>query len=181
MDIEKIIDEVIQAEGGYVCDPSDSGGATCFGITETVARANGFYGNMRDLPLSTAKTIYRNRYYYEPKFDQVAVLTPKVAAELTDMGVNMGVNFAKTTLQESLNLLNRQGEDYKDISEDGSIGKETLAALALLLAKRGEDLILKTLILLRGAKYLAICKSNPTQEKFLVGWISNRVHLYCKD
>ena len=29
------VDHVIEIEGGFVDDPSDSGGATCYGITET--------------------------------------------------------------------------------------------------------------------------------------------------
>lgn len=59
MNIEQFLNELIQREGGYVNDPTDRGGATKYGITEAVARANGFKGNMRDLPLDTAKAIYK--------------------------------------------------------------------------------------------------------------------------
>lgn len=36
---DKIINEIIRVEGGYVNDPRDSGGETNFGITVAVARA----------------------------------------------------------------------------------------------------------------------------------------------
>lgn len=59
MNIEQYLDELIKREGGYVNNPADRGGATKYGITEAVARANGFKGSMRDLPLDVAKAIYR--------------------------------------------------------------------------------------------------------------------------
>lgn len=174
--VDKVIDDILVAEGGYVNDSSDAGGETMYGITAVVAKANGYYGPMKSLPRATAIQIYKNRYWFEPKFDRVAILSEKVAAELADMGVNMGTKAAAVALQECLNLLNRQGKDYVDIKEDGTLGQGTLAVLASLLSKRGEDLLLKALIINRGARYLAIAKNNPVQEDFLIGWITNRVH-----
>jgi len=174
--VDKIIDDILVAEGGYVNDKNDAGGATNYGITEVVARANGYFGAIKDMPKSFAVQVYKNRYWLEPKFDRVAMLSEKVAAELVDMGVNMGTKAAAVALQECLNLLNRQGKDYVDIKEDGALGPGTLSVLATLLAKRGEDLLLKALIINRGARYLSIAKNNPVQEDFLVGWITNRVH-----
>lgn len=49
-------------------DPSDKGGETNYGITVATARANGYKGAMRDLPLQTAKDIYRNEYLVKPGF-----------------------------------------------------------------------------------------------------------------
>ena len=179
MDIEKIIDGIIAAEGGYVNDPKDAGGATRYGITEAVAKANGYQGDMKELPMIFARQVYKNQYYLTPKFDQVGAIAPEVAAELIDIGVNMGTGFAKTTLQGALNFLNRQGSDYKDIAEDGGIGAGTIAALTALVARRGmagQKMLLKTIIIMRGARYLAICKGNPVQEDFLYGWLDSRVH-----
>ena len=63
MDIAALIDEVIAREGGYGHHPADRGGATNFGITEAVARANGYAGDMRRLPRAFAETIYRRLYW----------------------------------------------------------------------------------------------------------------------
>lgn len=182
--VDKIIDAILVAEGGYVNDASDAGGATRYGVTETVARQNGYYGDMKQFPDSLARQIYKNQYYLVPKFDKVAVLSPVVAAELTDCGVNCGTGFAKGILQSALNLLNRQGKDYADIKEDGDIGTGTLTALGAFLSKRGksgEDLLLKLLCIMRGARYVEICKARIQNEDFLAGWLTNRIHLKTGD
>lgn len=104
MNIEKYLDELIQREGGYVNNPADRGGATKYGITEAVARANGFKGNMRDLPLDVAKAIYRKQYWIEPRFDQVNTLSSAVAEELLDTGVNLRYQLCKTTFTACFEL-----------------------------------------------------------------------------
>ena len=50
IDTDALIDAVIDREGGYVNHTADRGGATCWGITEAVARAQGHAGAMRELP-----------------------------------------------------------------------------------------------------------------------------------
>ncbi|MFX8421989.1 glycosyl hydrolase 108 family protein, partial [Acinetobacter baumannii] len=71
MNIEQYLDELIKREGGYVNNPADRGGATKYGITQAVARTNGFKGSMKDLPLDVAKAIYKKQYWTAPRFDQV--------------------------------------------------------------------------------------------------------------
>ena len=60
---EKIINEIIRVEGGYVNDPRDSGGETNFGITVAVARANGYNGRMDCMPRDVAFDIYSAKYW----------------------------------------------------------------------------------------------------------------------
>jgi lysozyme family protein len=88
--IDTLLDGLLQREGGYVNNPADRGGPTNYGITEQVARAFGYAGDMRSLPRSTALEIYRRQYWAGPGFDQVALRYPALAAELFDTGVNMG-------------------------------------------------------------------------------------------
>ena len=57
MNIEQFLNELIRREGGYVNNPADRGGATKYGITEAVARQNGYKGHMKDLPESLARDI----------------------------------------------------------------------------------------------------------------------------
>ena len=90
MNFEPIIDAILRAEQGYVDHPDDRGGPTNHGITLAVARANGYDGDMRDLPVSLAREIYRRRYIVAPAFDKVAAINAEIAAELIDTGVNMG-------------------------------------------------------------------------------------------
>jgi len=179
MNIEQYLDDLIKREGGYVNNPADRGGATKFGITEAVARTNGFKASMKDLPLEVAKSIYRKQYWISPRFDQVNVISSLVAEELLDTGVNCGTGFAKPLLQRALNLLNNQGKaGFPDLEVDGVYGSVTLNALKTLLAKRGkegEKVLLRVLNIMQGQRYIEICERNPSQEQFFYGWIRNRI------
>lgn len=184
MDIDGLIDALIEREGGFVNHPSDRGGATKFGITEAVARANGYRGAMRDLPRDEAAAIYRRLYWLRPRFDQVARRSDAVAAELFDTGVNMGPAVATTFLQRALSALNRERKDYPDLVPDGRIGPATLAALDRFLELRGpstspgsngESVLLKALDALQGERYLRLAERRPANEAFLYGWLANRL------
>jgi lysozyme family protein len=176
--IDELLEGLLAREGGYVNNPADRGGATNYGITEAVARANGFAADMRQLPRETAKSIYRRIYWERPRFDQVAARAPHVAAELFDTGVNMGPSVAATFLQRLLTALNRCGSDYPDLIVDGRIGQATLFALDKFLHLRGgagETVLLHALNALQGERYVRLAERTPSQEKFLYGWLANRL------
>jgi lysozyme family protein len=178
-EIEVLLEGLIEREGGYVNNPSDKGGPTCFGITEAVARANGYDGPMSQLPRQTAVAIYRRLYWERPSFSLVNEIAPQVAAELFDTGVNMGPSVAATFLQRSLTALNRNGRDYPDLTPDGRIGDGTLRALKVFLTVRGqasgEIVLLHALNALQGERYLRLAETRPANEQFLYGWLANRV------
>ena len=178
MNIDKLIDDVIRREGGYVDHPNDRGGPTNWGITQQVARAYGYLGDMRALPRSAAATIYESRYWTGPKFDQAAAICPPIGDELFDTGINMGVATAGRFLQRALNVLNRQASDYPDVGTDGAVGPMTLAALKGYMEKRGTaggEVLRKAIDGLQCARYVEIAEGNPSQESFTYGWIANRV------
>ncbi len=178
MTIDPLIDAVLDREGGYSDHPADRGGETNYGITVAVARGNGYDGAMRDLPLGTARAIYRRLYWLAPRFDAVATHAPLVAAELFDTGVNMGPSVAVAFLQRALNALNRGASDYPDMPVDGIIGDRTLAALAAFLARRGaagERVLIKAIEALQGERYVALAEHRPANEAFLYGWLANRI------
>jgi lysozyme family protein len=178
MTIDTLIDELIDREGHYTDHPADRGGPTHYGITQAVARANGWNGSMRHLPRAVAAAIYRKLYWAAPGFDQVGRSAPAIAAELFDTGVNMGPKVAATFLQRALNALNRGARDYADIAVDGRVGPATLAALRGFLKERGpagEAVLLKALEALQGERYLRLAESRPANEAFLYGWLANRI------
>ncbi|WP_375194719.1 glycoside hydrolase family 108 protein [Sphingobium sp.] len=178
MDISSLIDEVIAREGGYSNHPADRGGPTNFGITQIVARSNGYMGDMRLLPRSVAEAIYRRLYWEKPGYAFVAELAPMVAEELFDTAVNMGPGTASGFLQRALNALNRNQSDYPDLKVDQSVGARTLGALGAFLklrGKAGEKVLLKALEALQGERYLALAESRPANEAFLYGWLANRI------
>jgi lysozyme family protein len=175
---DRLIDELIEREGGYVNHLADKGGPTRFGITEAVARAHGYSGPMSLLPRDEAAAIYRRLYWLRPRFDEVARRAPKVAAELFDTGANMGPAVATTFLQRALTALNRNGKDYPDLVPDGRAGPRTLAALDGFLEARGrtggETVLLRALEALQGERYLRLAERRPANEAFLYGWLANR-------
>lgn len=178
MSIDALIDAVIGREGGYSDHPADRGGPTRWGITQQVARAYGYAGDMKVLDRTLAAEIYRKQYYTGPGFHNIAAVYPKVGEELFDTGVNMGPGTAATFLQRALNALNRGASDYPDIGADGRIGPMTVAALKAYAQKRGEDgqaVLLRALDGLQAARYIDLAERNKSQEAFLYGWLANRV------
>lgn len=179
VDVDTLIDGLIEREGGYVANSADKGGPTCFGITQAVARANGYAGPMQQLPRSEAVGIYRRLYWLRPGLDEVAKRCPRIAAELFDTGVNMGPAVAVTFLQRALTALNRNTKDYPDLTPDGRVGPATLAALEAFLKIRGqssgETVLLRALEALQGERYLRLAERRPANEAFLYGWLANRI------
>jgi lysozyme family protein len=179
--IERLINHIIDVEGEYVYHENDKGGPTRWGITEAVARANGYNGAMKALPREFAFEVIANKYYFKPHFSMIAEISPRIAEELTDTGVNMGPARASMFLQRCLNAFNRQGKDYADIAVDGAIGRNTVKTLKAYLDKRGkeggEEVLLTALNCLQGEKYIAIAEHDHKQEDFLFGWLKNRVYL----
>ena len=178
MTIDTLIEAVIGREGGYSNHPADRGGPTRWGVTEAVARANGYRGDMQVLPRDEAVAIYKRLYWQRPGFDRVAAHAPLIAAELFDTGINMGPATATGFLKRALNALNRNEADYDDVDATPIIDDATIAALTAFIAKRGqggEAVLLKALEALQGERYVRLAETRPANEAFLYGWLANRV------
>jgi len=169
-----------KAEGGYVDDPNDSGGATNWGVTERVARAHGYTGDMRDLPKEKATEIAKKAYWDVMYLDQIAELSEDIALEIFDTGFNAGTSRAGKFLQRAVNVFNRRGVDYDDIVVDGAVGPNTAKALKAFLDKRGDDgevVIMRALNALQGEFYIALAERREKDETFVYGWFSHRVEM----
>ncbi|MFS6935306.1 glycoside hydrolase family 108 protein [Klebsiella oxytoca] len=170
---DQIFNAILEKEGGYVNNPNDKGGPTNWGITQAVARAHGYNGDMRNLTRQQALNILEADYWYGPRFDQVSAVSPDIAAELCDTGVNMGPAVAARFLQRVLNVMNNQGGLYPDIAIDGQIGPRTIAALNSYLISRGSTstrVMLKALNSLQGARYIDLSEQRPANKTFTFGW-----------
>lgn len=191
---KSIITDIIAVEGGYVNHPSDLGGETNFGITFTTANkvsnkkmlvAMGWDGKMRNLTQPMAYAIYDVEFWTKLNLDAIFEISPFLADKLFDLGVNVGKARAAKWLQQALNVFNRKGTDYKDITVDGGIGNETLTALKAFIKVRGKDRVIKTLlkalITRQGAHYQDIALDNPKNETFMLGWferLDRHIELY---
>lgn len=171
-------ERVIGVEGRYSNNPADSGGETMFGITAAVARANGYAGPMRSMPIDFAKKVYRSEYWDALRLDAIADIAPRLAHELFDTAVNCGVGVAGRFLQRALNGLNLRGTLFADIAEDGRVGPVTLEAIRALGTRRGardaETALLRLCDGQQVARYLDLTRARDKDEAFLFGWIINR-------
>lgn len=183
--IEDIITGILKAEGeAFTDDPNDRGGATRYGITQDALSE--FLGHrasiteIQHLSEADARSIYYDRYVMRPGFGKIMPLSPAIAREVVDTGVNMGVAVAALFLQRVLNAFNQSGTDYPDIPVDGECGTQTVNALKAYLEKRGkegEQVMLTALNSLQGERYIHIAETRPSQEAFCYGWIRARVSI----
>lgn len=177
--VRRYIDELIEREGEYVDHPSDRGGPTRWGITQFVARAAGYTGDMRELPREFAFDIYLADYWLEPRFNDIEEIDAVVAVELFDTGVNAGPGLAGKFLQRALTSLNMRGAHFPDLVDDGVIGKRTLEAMRAFYAKRGarpgRQVLMRLLDAQQAVHYLTLAQRDQKQEDFMFGWVLHRV------
>jgi len=114
MNFDQAFERLLGHEGGYVDDPDDPGGETNWGITIAVARAEGYTGPMRDLPMAKAKDIYRAKYWAPVHADE---LPDSVRFDVFDAAVNHGASQSAKWLQRAVGA-----------NPDGVIGAMTVAA-----------------------------------------------------
>lgn len=177
MSFDTSIAKLKQIEGGFVDDPLDSGGATNFGITERLARAYGYGGDMRELPYATAVAIYRSHFWDRLLLPQVEQLSERIADELFDTEINCMAGFAVRSLQRSLNVLNLNGSMFKDIAADGQMGPMTLASLREYLrvrGPRGERVLMRALNGWQRVYYMELAERREKDERFVFGWLDHR-------
>lgn len=144
-------------EGGFVNDPSDSGGATNRGVTQntydTYRKAKGVpTRSVRLLTLDETRDIYRQFY------DAASANALPVGLALMhfDFAINAGTRRANRTLQQVLN-----------VTDDGIIGPKTLAAVQ---SEDTEKLIIEYAEA-RRAFYRGLAERRPKDLKFLRGWL----------
>lgn len=174
----RIITTLLGVEGDYSNNPNDSGGPTRWGVTEKVARANGYIGDMKEYPLESAIDVYVRLFWKPLRGDDIVVLSPAIMQEIFDTNVNCYTGFAAKSLQRCLNVLNDRGKYYPDITIDGVIGQQTITCLAAYLTRRGkegEQVLLRMLNSLQGTHYITLAESREKDETFVYGWFNHRV------
>lgn len=154
----------LPAEGGYVDNPADPGGATNCGITQ------GTYDTWRDIQMQPRRpvslltdaekvAIYQGNYWTPGKCAQ---LPQAVAIVHFDWCVNHGVQGAIKTLQQAVG-----------VPVDGVAGPQTLIAAEatdpLATAKAYNEL--------RRQWYRDRVAARPDQGVFLKGWLERVDHL----
>lgn len=114
MDFDTAFVKLLGHEGKYSNHPDDPGGETCWGIIVSEARAWGYTGPMKDLPVEIAKAIYKAKYWDKIRADE---LPEEIRFDLFDGSVNSGPQQAVKWLQRAC-----------DVLDDGVVGIVTIAA-----------------------------------------------------
>ena len=117
MNFERAFEKLLGHEGGFVDHPKDPGDATRYGITQRVARANGYEGDMRNYPVSEAKRIARKDYWDAVRADD---MPDAVRFDLFDAAYNSHPTQATKWLQRAAGA-----------ADDGIIGPKTLLAVRM--------------------------------------------------
>lgn len=144
----RALDIVLRSEGGYSDDAADPGGKTRYGITEAVARANGWSGEMYEFPLEHARTIYREDYW---DACQCEAMPWPLCLYVFDAAVNQGAAAAIRMLQRALGTV-----------QDGNIGPVTLR-----LARAASDWHARRFLAYRAMRY----QSTRNYERYGEGWM----------
>jgi lysozyme family protein len=172
--------ETLGFEGGYSNDPDDGGNWTGgkVGMGELKGTMYGIsaaqYPDL-DIPNLTreqAKAIYYRDYWQPLKLDSfvnpqgepASMRGERIAREIFDTAVNMGVRAAAYIAQRAINFL---GEEVK---EDGVMGAQTLEALSKQCVKDAEALF-KVLNGFQFMYYYRIITRDPDRRKYARGWM----------
>ncbi len=165
MTVDRLLADLIDREGGFVDDPADRGGPTRFGITLGTLQAwrDPVPVTRADVELLTreeATAIYRRQYVDGPGFSS-AIGDDRLLALVVDYGVLSGPQAATKALQRAIG-----------IHDDGVLGPQTRR---LLVAQGGSAEVYKRLLADRISHHCEIVLTNPSQRRFLRGWLSRCV------
>lgn len=160
-EIDKMIEELIKREGGFVNDPSDSGGATKYGITRATLSAwrekECTVDDVKNLTKEEAVEIYRAEYYFKPSIDSLIIpLQPHVLDCVANMGARGGIRL----LQQAINALGGS------IKTDGILGPVTREHCSQCDFKQLNNMLVD----MRIRFYEDLAARRPKDKKFLAGW-----------
>lgn len=162
-DYQKLIPFILKAEGGWVNDPSDSGGETNKGITYSTWKS--IFGDTHDKFMKMSKedwsVIYKKLYWDAAWGDKIN--SQRIANLIVDWVWGSGKHYPELSIQDILiNSFNQH------ITKDGNFGQHTIDAINTIDEQKLYDLII-----VKRTNYLySITKSTPTNSKFLKGWLN---------
>lgn len=193
----RAVEKLLGIEGDYVNDKHDSGGATRYGISLRFLKADGLIdadkdgfadfdldfdgdidvADIRQLSLADARALYHRCFWLPLGCDNYA---QPIGEMLFDQAVNGGAHAAKRILQQAINrCLAKSSSAPEFIAEDGRIGAKTYDAMNWVIrwGALGMPALISAYRDAVKARYRAIAAANPTQKRFLNGWLNRAEEL----
>lgn len=173
--LDKMTAEIMGNEGGFVNDPSDSGGATSYGISLNFAKGHPAFfdldgdgavtvADIKALTPAKASEAYVDFFFTPARLDQLPNVS-NVVMQLFDCAVNMGVN-VEDGETEAVKIL----QHALGLAADGEIGPKTLAAVNTYIATHGAVALNNAVVSARETFYAQVVAAHPADTKFLEGW-----------
>ena len=176
--IDQILDEIIQREGGYNDIKEDKGGATNYGISLRYASGVGLdldgdgdvdKDDIFQVTAQKARELYIQDFLYGPRID---LLPTELHPQLLDCAVNhsppQAIRFAQIVCVKAgfLQEFDSKGRP----NADGVIGPTTRAAVEKALDEMG-PFFHNAIVEERITFYNRIVQRDPSQKKFIKGWL----------
>lgn len=188
----RAVDDVLVTEGGFVDDPVDRGGATKYGWSLRTLVTEGAIdldedgrkdfdldgdgdidkADVRLLTRGDAKFLYHRCFWLRLKADD---LPRPIGEMLFDQGVNAGLGSARRLLQLAINrCLERAASAPARLKVDGAIGPATLQAMNWVICwgALGMPALTDAFRVEVRLRYRAIADRDPSQKRFLKGWLA---------
>lgn len=187
-DFSIALKKLLRLEGGYGDDPDDAGGETYRGVSRRFFPGWPGWHYIdalkpdpqfpfvleSDLRLSLAVEMLYEAAFWD-RFQGAQIRSQRIADLLLVAAVNLGVFRAVEFLQRALNALNHSDSrlpsqtGYPDLLEDGVSGPKTLRAVNGNVGWPWVEELLRSQV---NCYYLERVRENPSQEKFLRGWLN---------
>lgn len=164
---EPAFEKMIHNEGGYVLHTvsGDRGGMTYAGIARKYHPDWQGWGMIDsgetdhpEMP-GLVRDFYIRHFWYKVRGDELS--KQGIAETLFDFAVNAGVRTASRLAQQVVGA-----------SADGIIGPQSVAKMDAT----DEALFVARYALAKIARYAEICSRDPSQKKFLLGWLNRTLN-----
>ena len=152
------INRILVVEGGFVNNPSDTGGATKFGITKNVYEK--FVGHkvsldeIKNMPIGNAIRIYKESYWDKIRGDDIDSFATAYA--IFDQAVNWGPKVAIMRAQKAL-----------DMVQTGTLSDTFIESLNMA----DEETFINDFLNLSSEAYKNLVQTKPSNAVFLSGWL----------
>lgn len=156
------LDIALSFEGGYVNDPADRGGATKWGVTQAVYDAFRRKKGLAPRPVIEMTPEEMQEIYFVGYWEtgKCALIPAPLDIAHFDACINHGPVTAWKLMQRAIG-----------VKDDGIPGSKTMEALG----QWDINQLIWRWLQVRADFYCRIVAANPSQAKFIRGWINRRV------